>query len=171
MRLLRAHAYDPEKWGTPDFFHHIALAYNYRMTDLQAALGLVQLKRLDWVNQKRKGAVEYYNKMLSKIEGIQTPIALPNVDHVYFMYLLRFANQSTRDKVISHLSKNNIRVRVVFPPIHLQSFYKALYGYKEGSLPVTEECAKTVLSIPLYPHIKREIQKRIAREIGVAVTK
>lgn len=96
VRLLRAHAYDPEKWGTPDFFHHIALAYNYRMTDLQAALGLVQLKRLEWVNKKRKGAVEYYNKLLSKIEGIQTPIASPNVDHVYFMYLLRFANQSEK---------------------------------------------------------------------------
>lgn len=156
MRMLRSHGQDQR-------YHHVILGYNYRMTDIQASLGLVQLKRLDWVIQKKAEKVAYYDERIKEMfnDIIQKPYVAPYATHVYMFYTIRFKNQATRDRAITKLEQKSIETRVAFPPIHLQPLYQNLYGYKRGFLPITEEISDTILCLPIYPHISREEQEYV----------
>jgi len=156
--LLRNH-------GQDSTYHHVTIGYNYRMTDLQAALGISQLKKLDWILQKKQEAADYYEELLSDANSVKTPYIMQHAIHTYMFYTIKFVGKQERDRVMQHLNGKSIETRIAFPPIHLQPFYKALYGYEEGSLPVTEECANKVLSLPMYPHILRADQKFIVKTI------
>lgn len=160
ISLLRR--YGQDKMGN---YNHVVIGYNYKMTDIQASLGRVQLKRLDWVLQKKREAAKYYNNLLSPIEEIQTPYIEPESTHGYMFYTVKFSKPVLRDRVRDHLSNQGIETRIAFPPIHLQPVYKSLYGYEEGYLPVTEECANKVLSLPIYPIIGKEDQKFVVDEL------
>ena len=164
IQLLRNHGQDSR-------YHHITIGYNYRMTDVQAALGLTQLGKLDLNLRKKQEAAKYYDQLLSSEGDIQTPFVSPEATHTYMFYTVKFPNESLRNRVMQHLSVKGIETRIAFPPVHLQPFYRSLFGYKEGYLPVTEECAKRVLSLPIYPHIRREDQKFVAEAISQEVKK
>lgn len=158
IRLLRSHGQDSR-------YHHITIGYNYRMTDIQAALGAVQLRRLDWVLRKKEEAARYYTELLSDKKGIQTPHVMQDATHTYMFYTVKFPSKGVRDRVMEHLSEKRIETRIAFPPVHLQPFYRSLYGIQEGCLPVTEECAERVLSLPIYPHIRRRDQKFVIEAV------
>jgi dTDP-4-amino-4,6-dideoxygalactose transaminase len=158
IRLLRSHGQDSR-------YHHIMIGYNYRMTDMQAALGLTQLRKLDLILQKKREAAQYYDQLLSKEENVQTPYVIQNATHTYMFYTVKFPTETMRNRVMRHLNAKRIGTRIAFPPVHLQPVYRSLFEYKEGYLPVTEECAKRVLSLPIYPHILREDQKFVAEAI------
>jgi len=100
-RLLRNH-------GQTSRFHHIMIGYNYKMSDILAALGLAQLKRLKWVIQKKREAAQFYEKLLSSIEEIQTPQVMPSASHTYMFYTLKFNNAEIRDRVMQYLDQNGI---------------------------------------------------------------
>jgi len=157
-RLLRNHGQDSR-------FHHVSIGYNYKMSDILAALGIVQLKRLDWTIKKKQEAARYYETLLSTVDDIQLPFVMPNATHTYMFFTVKFMEGEKRDSVMQFLAEKGIETVVAFPPVHLQPFYKSLFGYYEGFLPVTEDCAKRVLSLPLYPHIKREVQQFIAESL------
>ena len=89
IRLLRSHGQDSR-------YHHITIGYNYRMTDIQAALGVVQLKRLNWVLRKKEEAAEYYRELLSDAKGVQTPHVIQDVTHAYMFYTIKFFNKVFR---------------------------------------------------------------------------
>lgn len=164
MRMIRSQGQDKT-------YHHIILGYNYRMTDFQAALGLVQLKRLDWiVNQKVKKAM-YYNTRINEIFGadIKVPYVAPFAAHVYMFYTIRFKNKSLRDHVTQKLEESGVETRITFPSIHLQPIYKELFGYDKGSLVITEEVSDTVLSLPIYPHITGNEQDYVLSSLQEAV--
>lgn len=158
IRLLRSHGQDSR-------YHHIMIGYNYRMTDIQAALGLAQLRKLDLIVRKKQKAAKYYDQMLSKEEDIQTPYVIEDATHTYMFYTVKFPNETVRNRVMRHLNMKRVETRIAFPPVHLQPAYRSLFGYKEGYLPATEECAKRVLSLPIYPHIRREDQQFVAEAI------
>jgi dTDP-4-amino-4,6-dideoxygalactose transaminase len=164
IRMIRAHGQDRR-------YHHIMLGYNYRMTDIQAALGIVQLKRLNWVIRKKAEAAEYYNQKINEIFGeeIKPPYVAPFATHVYMFYSVRFKNKNTRDKVILSLKKKGIETTVAFPPIHLQPLYRGLFGYKVGFLPITEKVSETILSLPIYPHIRRKEQDYVISALEEAL--
>ena len=164
IRLLRSHGQDSR-------YHHITIGYNYRMTDIQAALGLAQLRKLDWILRKKEEAAKYYTELLSDVKGVQTPYVMQDVTHTYMFYTVKFLNKDVRDSVMRHLNERGIETRIAFPPVHLQPFYRSLYGYKEGYLPVTEECARRVLSLPMYPHIRRKDQRFVVKAVLEEVRK
>jgi len=157
-RLLRNH-------GQISRFQSIMIGYNYKMSDILAALGLSQLKRLDWVLQKKKEAAQVYEELLRGVEGIQTPYVMPEASHTYMFYTLKFADRATRDRVMQHLSQNGIETVVAFPPLHLQSVYQSLCKFKKDDLKITEDCSNRVLSLPIYPHILRQDQEFIVKSI------
>ena len=164
MRMLRSHGQDQR-------YHHVILGYNYRTTDIQAALGLVQLKKLSWVIKKKIEKATYYNERINNFLGdeIKTPYVAPYATHVYMFYPIRFKNKETRNKTIIKLQEKNIETRIAFPPIHLQPLYQKLYGYKRGYLPITEKVSDTILCIPIYPHITQEQQNRVLSTLEKAV--
>jgi dTDP-4-amino-4,6-dideoxygalactose transaminase len=151
--------------GQDSRYHHIVIGYNYRMTDIQAALGIVQLSRLDWVLQKKKEAAEYYETLFEDVNNLKIPYVLPYATHSYMLYTIRFQKRNVRDNIMQHLNERGIDTRITFPPVHLQPIYRSLYGYSDGFLPVTEKTAENVLSIPIYPHIKKEDQSFIVGNI------
>lgn len=148
-----------------------ALGYNYRMTDISAAIGLCQIKKLDAFNKTRRDNAKYYDKRLKNIEGIKIPKEQKWAKHVYNQYTLRI--KKDRDKVIENLEKNKIGYGVYYPKtIPKQELYRSI-GYKD-ELPEAERAAKEVLSIPVHPRvneqfINKEVQNHIAQAIEDAL--
>jgi dTDP-4-amino-4,6-dideoxygalactose transaminase len=138
-RLIRNH-------GSPKRYYHESLGYNFRMTDLQAAIGLTQLSKVDRWNAIRQENASYLTKNLKNIDRITTPNVRSGCEHVFHQYTIRI---NDRDKAIDKLTESGIGVGVYYPiPIHKQPLYKQL-GYND-ELINTEEACREVLSLPIH---------------------
>ena len=150
-------------YGRASKYKHVLIGYNSRLDTMQAAILRVKLKYLDIWNRKRKELAYYYNEYLKDAAGIILPNEKKMYQHVYHVYVVRI--KKGRDAFCKQLAGKNIPVLIHYPvPCHLQPVYKDL-GYKEGDFPVSEECAKEVISLPLYPFLKKEELIYIARTI------
>lgn len=150
-RLLRNH-------GQTEKYHHTILGYNYRMTELSAAIGLVQLKKLDRINEKRIRNAKMLNKGIKKIHGLTPPYVEEHVKHVFYQYVVRVEEDYPleRNKLANHLEKMGIGTAVHYPmPIYRQPLYHEL-GYDKTICPITEESCKRVLSLPVHPSVSDE---------------
>lgn len=160
-RLLRNH-------GQSSKYLHTILGYNYRMTDIEAAIGIVQLKKLDGFNKKRIQNAEYLNKHI-KADGVITPYKENKVKHVYHQYAVTIdGNLMNREKFMEYLTSNGIGCAVHYPvPIHRQPLYKEL-GYTDENVgcPVAEEISNRVLSLPVNPSLTEEDLKYIVDTIN-----
>ena len=139
-------------------YHHDTLGYNYRMTDLCAAIGLVQLKKLDGFNMKRRENAALLSNGISNIMGLTVPYVDKNVKHVFHQYAIRVEDRYplSRDELADHLNKKGIGVAVHYPlPIYRQPLYLKL-GYGETKCHNTEEACKRVLSLPVHPLVDRK---------------
>lgn len=150
MRMIRNH-------GSERQYYHVMLGHNFRMTDINAGLGVSQLRRLDSNIEKRRQNAKLYNEIFSNFSAISIPRELKDCNHSYHQYTLRFDNSTLRDKIKDYLYSNGIDARVYYPiPIHLQPFYKNTYGYKGGEFPVAEYASQSVLSLPIHPRLTDE---------------
>ncbi len=160
-RLLRNH-------GQSSKYFHTVLGYNYRMTDIQAAIGIVQLKRLEEFNNKRIQNADYLNRHI-KIDGITTPYKENKVKHVYHQYVLTIGENSIdREKFMKYLSASGIGCAVHYPiPIYKQPLYQRL-GYTDENVncPVAGKLANMVLSLPVHPALTVEDLKYIADTVN-----
>jgi len=155
-KLLRNH-------GQEKTYEHKILGFNYRMSDIQAAIGLVQLKKLEEMNKKRMENAKIFNENLSKISWLKIPFIEKNKKHVFHQYTIKVLN-GKRDYVLNKLNERGVGAKVYYPkPIHLQLVYKKL-GYNEN-LPVSEEIAKQVLSLPVHPLLTKNDLNKIINEI------
>ncbi|WP_379145987.1 DegT/DnrJ/EryC1/StrS family aminotransferase [Paenibacillus sp. sgz500992] len=134
--------------------------YKYNMFDLQAALGLVQLKRMEEMQNKRSDIADLYNNALSKVRGIELPSIEENTTtHSWHLYLIKINSEVVnidRNQFIQELTERNIGTSVHFIPVHLMSAYRNRYGYKDGDLPLTEDWFENIISIPLYSSMSME---------------
>ncbi len=150
-RLLRNH-------GQSKKYHHIALGYNYRMTELSAVIGLAQLKKLDKNNERRIENAEMLNEGIRKIQGLTPPPVDEYVKHVFYQYVIRVEEDYPleRNELANHLKKRCIGTAVHYPlPIYRQPFYREL-GYDNVTCPVTEESCERVLSLPVHPSVNNK---------------
>ena len=148
-------------WGEKDKYLPVLRGYNYRMLGLQAAILRVKLQRLEAWTEARRALAAQYDRLLDGLPLIR-PYALPDSRHVYCLYTIRSAR---RDPLRSRLEEAGIQTAVHYPhPIHLMPAY-ADPRYKEGDFPVAEECARSVLSLPLYPHLQTEQVHRVCEVI------
>jgi perosamine synthetase len=153
LRILRSQ-------GQKSKYLHVKLGFNYRMTELSAAIGLVQVKKIEQLNQKR---IENANLLTSKIRDLSalTPQAvIPNVKHIYYQYTVRIDEKSagmSRGEFQKKLTLAGIETDVHWPtPIHLQPWYRESFQYKPGMFPNAEKLAETVVSLPIHPFLTRE---------------
>ncbi len=160
-RLLRNH-------GQSSKYYHTILGYNYRMTDIQAAIGIIQLRKLDEFNRKRIQNAEYLNSNI-KLKGIVTPYKEQNVKHVYHQYVVTVEEDLIyRDNFIEYLTSKGIGCAVHYPiPIHRQPMYKDL-GYRDENVncPVAERLTKKVLSLPVHPALTDDNLRYISNIIN-----
>lgn len=149
-------------YGRRSRYEHITLGYNSRLDTIQAAVLRAKLKHLDkWNTLRRKNAAVYL-KELRGIKGIICPTEASYAYHVYHVFAVRLKN---RDKVIEELGKRNIRALIHYPiPLHLQEVYKGL-GHRRGDFPISEKIADEVMSLPMYPHLKENQIKFIAKNL------
>ena len=148
-------------WGEEQRYRPRLKGFNYRLPSIQAAILRVKLRRLDvWTEARRARAAEY--DRLLEHSGVTRPHTLEDSRHVYCLYTIRAAN---RDALQKNLEAAGIPTAVHYPvPIHLMPAY-ADPRYQAGDFPVAEACAKTVLSLPLHPHLSAQQVKQVAEQI------
>ncbi len=160
LRLLRNH-------GQTTRYHHMALGYNQRMTELQAALGLVQLQKLERLTEQRIANAAYLTEHLGGI--VQTPVTRPGYRHVYHQYTIRVSDD--RDEWIKRLGACGIGTAVHYPlPIHRQPCYQDVpwqfrIASQHENLPVAETAAQQVLSLPVHPGLSQQDLALIVEEV------
>jgi dTDP-4-amino-4,6-dideoxygalactose transaminase len=159
MRSLRNH-------GSHIRYYHDEIGFNSRLDEIQAAILQVKFKRIDDYNAKRIANAALYAKYLS-VPGIQLPKELNSSKHVFHQYTIRVKN---RDVVKQKMDAGKVTSSMIYYPIplHLQSAYKSL-GMKPGSLPVAEQAAQEVLSLPMYPELKEEQIVQVADAVKRAL--
>jgi perosamine synthetase len=141
-------------------YEHASVGFNYRMTEIQAALGMMQLYKLDDMNKKRIEHARILNEGLRGLDFLSTPVVKKGSSHVFHQYTIRVLN-GKRDALMNHLEKKGISARIYYPKVnYLQPAYAQL-GIKPGVCPEAEKAAKEVLSIPVYPGLKDDELKQI----------
>ena len=148
-------------------YQQIELGFNYRMNDIQAALGLNQMKRLDKYVEARNKIANYYNIELKNLE-LTTPWQDPLAYSSYHLYPIQFNSISKKKiqrKVYEKLRKNNIAVNIHYIPVHLHPYYKKL-GFRRNDFPVSENFFRRALSIPIYPGLSKKTQNKIIKIIS-----
>ena len=135
------------------------MGYGYRLSDINCALGIAQLERIDEILQKRERVAGMYNERLKEIDGVETPYVAPNVRISWFVYVVRLVDRYTRedrDHTLRCLRERGISCSNYFQPIHLQPFYRERFGYKEGDFPITEGIASRTIALPFYNNLTEE---------------
>lgn len=154
-RLLRSH-------GMTRRYHHEILGLNYRMTEIQAALGLVQLDRIEGFVEQRRANAAYLN---AKIESVHTPTVPPGYEHVWHQYTVRINGERSRDASLQKLAEAGIGTGVYYPvPVHCQPSLRGVIG--DIRLPVAEKLADEVLSLPIHPQLTPDELGTIAAEVN-----
>ena len=158
------------------FMDHERLGFNYRLTDVQAALGIAQLERLDEMLAARAAVAADYSARFAEIgaaepgHGDPDDLVLPLADRgaerrSWFVYILRLPKDVDRDGVIAELDRRGIDARPYLPCIHLSEFYRREFGHAEGQFPVAEDFSRRSLALPFYPALPEEWRERVVREV------
>lgn len=148
------------------WLRHERLGFNYRMDELSATLGVVQMSRLNEILGNRERVASLYNETLKDIEGVELPYISPDVKTSWFVYVVRFDRCYNRDRVMQRLIEEGVACRPYFTPIHLQPFYRTDYGYHEGMYPVTEDVGSRSLALPFHNHLTQEEVDYVAEIIN-----
>jgi len=159
MRMIRDH-------GSPRKYQHEVVGVNSRLDTLQAVVLSAKLRRLDAWNAARRSAAARYDELLSGCDDVIRPRTLDGNEHVWHLYTVRVPN---RDRVLKELHAAGIAAGVHYPvPIHLTTAFAGL-GYPEGAFPVTEQAARDLLSLPLFPEITVAQQERVVSVLASAL--
>jgi perosamine synthetase len=144
---------------------HERLGYNYRMSELHAALGVSQISKINKMLSKRKKVVNKYLKALKKITQITLPTVKKGNIHAWFVFPIKVP-EKYRNKLVNHLLERGIQSKAYFyPPIHLQPFYRKEFGYRKGDFPVTEKLSNSIIILPLYIGMKKKEVLKVKKAI------
>lgn len=162
-RVMSLHGMSRNAWnrfskGGSWYYEVLYPGYKYNMTDMQAALGLCQLDKLEKMQNIRKEYADIYNKAFSKLDEIIEPVEIEGNRHAWHLYVIRVKSdllKIDRDKFIECLSEENIGTSVHYIPVHLHPYYSDRFGYKLGDFPIAEKAFEGMISLPLYPSMKK----------------
>jgi dTDP-4-amino-4,6-dideoxygalactose transaminase len=155
IRLLR-------QYGWEKRYASSLRGLNSRLDELQAAILRVKLVHLDEWNEARRARAQWYDELLAS-SGVATPTEASYGRHVYHLYVVRCPHRPYRNGLKSYLAEHRVGTAIHYPvPIHLQEAYRDL-GYQRGDFPVTEACADEILSLPMYPELREDEVREIAR--------
>ena len=152
------------------WFHHVRVGLNYRWTDVQAAIGLAQLEKLDRILELRAAAAQRYTELLQDVEGVEGPAA-DDDDHrrSWFVYVVKLDAGLDRAGVMDSLRREGISTAEYVPCIHLQPYMREQFGFAEGLCPVAEETAERTFALPFFTQIEPGDQERVVEVLRTAV--
>ena len=148
--------------GQAKKYYHDMEGYNGRLDSIQAGFLTVKLRHLaDWT-RKRQEAAKRYDELFASVEGVVAPHKPEWSKHVYHLYVIRV---SDREGLQKHLAAANVDTGIHYPvPLHLQKAYES-FGYKRGDFPVTERAAAEIVSLPMFPQLQAEAQRRVVQGV------
>jgi perosamine synthetase len=168
LKVIRSHGRleTSDYFSSTEYMDYVTLGYNFRMSNITAALGIAQLKKTDNIIEMRRENAEYLTTKLNhEVKEIITPSSPKDYFHVYQMFTVRVKEpKEKRENLKKYLTDNGIMSKVYFEPVHLASFYKKVLKY-DCDLQVTEKVSKDVLTLPMYPTLTKEEMKYIVEEI------
>jgi dTDP-4-amino-4,6-dideoxygalactose transaminase len=163
MNLWRKHGMDKSAWerteGHNNPFYDVVLpGYKCNLTDLQAALGLAQMKRLSAMAIRRKEIAEKYNAAFSTLPSIRLVTPNPDGEHSLHLYLILVEKAATvsRNDAIQQLQEKGVEISINYLPVHLFTWYQKNFGFKSGDFPHAEFCGSQEISLPFYPSLTDE---------------
>jgi len=173
VRRLRSHGMEALSWdkyrGRLSSYDIQGLGYNYRTTEIQSALGLVQLKKLDRNNRNRKRLVEIYREGLQEVNDVSIPFSKFKGNPSYHLFPILVAPRINRNRMMARLKDFGIQASVHYPPVHLFSLYRRRFGFRGGMLPKTEEVSRREVTLPLHPRMKAEDVKWIVKKVKIVI--
>jgi perosamine synthetase len=153
-----------------EWLDHSRLGYNYRMSDLNAAVGVVQMRRLDELLARREAVTGEYRRRLARIDKVAPLEIVPTTTRMsWFIYPVRFDPDVDRNKVLSLLAERGIPARPYFSPIHLQPFYRQRFGFQPGDFPESEKAGRSYLALPFYTAMPPEEVAAVCKALEEAV--
>lgn len=152
-----------------EWLSHSRLGYNYRLDEMSAALGMIQIQRIDELLTKRAQVAAWYNDRLDTISGIDKPyIAETTTRMSWFVYVIRC--EVDRNKLMAALKERGVPSRPYFTPIHLQPFYQQTFGWQRGDLPQTEQAGDTFLALPFSGIMTEEQVDYVYQQLSESIT-
>lgn len=172
-RMVSLHGMSRDAWKRYDkggsWYYEIVLpGFKYNMTDIQAALGIWQLRKLSRFHQRRQEIVHRYTQAFANIEALETPTERSDVQHAWHLYVLRLCLEQltiSRDRFIDELTERGIGTSVHFIPIHVHPYYRDKYGYKPEDFPVTYSNFQRMLSLPLNTRLTDDEVDRVIEAV------
>ena len=154
------------------WFHHVRVGLNYRFTDLQAAVGLAQLEKLDEILSLRAAAAARYGELLDGVDGLELPHK-DDAEHKrsWFVYVVRIPRGVDHAGVLEQLSAEGIEAGHYVPCVHLQPYMREQYGFGEGLCPVAEDAADRSVALPFFPAIEAGDQERVVEALKSAIAR
>jgi perosamine synthetase len=157
----------PEPGG---WLEHVRLGFNYRLSDIAAALGIGQLERLDEILMRRGQAAGRYGELLGGIDTVELPRADDGAhSRSWFVYVVLLPDTATRERVIATFEREGIGYNRYLPSIHLQPYMRERFGFTEGLCPVSEEVSSRSLALPFFTGIEPRAQERVAEVLASAL--
>ncbi|OGZ72273.1 MAG: polysaccharide biosynthesis protein [Candidatus Staskawiczbacteria bacterium RIFCSPLOWO2_01_FULL_38_12b] len=155
------------------WLEHVRLGYNYRLDEMSAALGVVQMKRINELLGKRAMVAKLYQEKLKDIKDVQIPYTGPESSMSWFVYVVKLSEKlagKKRNTIIKEMEKRGIQCSNYFQVIHLQPFYKELFGYKKGDYPVAEHVSQRTLALPFFNDLKEDEVDRVVNSLKECLT-
>jgi len=170
---MRSHGMEALSWdkyrGHLSSYDIRELGYNYRTTEIQSALGLVQLKKLDRNNRRRKKLVDIYRSELQGTKEVSIPFSRFKGNPSFHLFPILMAPFVDRNRVMEGLKDFGVQSSIHYPPIHLFSLYRNQFGCKKGDLPITEEMSQREITLPLHPRLDTGDVKWIAKKVKTVI--
>ncbi len=168
LKLIRSHGRSDTAnyFSSTEYMDYVELGYNFRMSDITAALGIAQLKKVEKIIEMRRGNARQMSARLARVTEIELPRQPDNYFHLYQMYTIKVKEgEKKRDALSAYLAQKGILTKVFFSPVHLTQYYREKLGYR-CKLPVTERLSGQVLTLPMYPALTEDEIDFIADEVA-----
>jgi perosamine synthetase len=152
------------------WFNHVRLGFNYRWTDVQAAMGIAQLEKLDRILERRAAAARRYSDLIAALASVEAPSSDDDAHRrSWFVYVIELGSDLDRAQVMAELRRNGVATAEYVPCIHLQPYMRERYGFGEGMCPVAEGIARRTIALPFYTGIEPDDQERVVEVLAAAV--
>jgi dTDP-4-amino-4,6-dideoxygalactose transaminase len=179
VQILSLHGMDRKAWRRyldqgSWYYEVVDLGYKCNLPDMNAALGLAMLERLEKLQQKRQRAAGWYDEMLSKFDELELPARKQDSVHAWHLYIIKLnldMLKINRDQFIAELGAYNIGTSVHFIPLFLHPYFKGKYGLTAKNFPNALKAFQRVISLPFFPDLRREEVRFVANSIGKIIVK
>jgi perosamine synthetase len=149
---------------------HERLGFNYRMSDVTAAIGVAQVERLDAMLERRATVARWYAELLASVDGVTVPMAdIAPARRSWFVHVVQLPAGVDRDQVIARLREQGVSSKPYMPVIHLQPYYRERFGHAPGDFPVAEDVAARSLALPFFPQMNRAQVERAVTALQEAI--